>query len=166
MNLCCALQAHTPNERSQAINIWWWRRDGPYTDAELQAWDECPHRNKRVTIRDCQFGYEGPPDHPQTPFNPGRMTRCKGLESVPPQKVDAHSSITHWQRFAERRLFALLDKAGYKGDALFSAPIEVQTKLQTENQKAMWAQQRPPSMQPLKQEGGDEEDGDEDDEDL
>jgi len=155
-------QVHTPSGRSQAVNIWWWRRDGPYTPEELKAWDECPHRDRKVTIGDCKFGYEGPPDHPQTPFNPGRLTSCKGLEDVPQQKMDAHSAITHWQRFPERRLFSLLQsKEGVKD--LFTAPVELMTKVQTEYQKAEWAQRRPPGSQPLKQDEDDGDDGGEED---
>merc|ERR1711871_93498 len=155
-------QVHTPKGRSQAFNIWWWRRDGPYSDSELKAWDECPHRDKRVTIGDCKFGYEGPPDPPATPFNPGRMTHCKGLEHVPPQTKDAYSSITNWQRFPERRLFHLLQtQEGVKD--LFQHPniVDLMTKVQTQTQAAQWGQQRPPASHPLKQDE-DDDDGDED----
>jgi len=119
-------QVRTPQHRSIALNIWWWRRDGPYSAEELELWDSCPYRNTRTTIADCQFGYEGPPDNPRQAFDTRRLSRCKGIDSPSKRGKEALSFITRWQRFAERRLFAELKRRGVDE---FTAPIELQVSI-------------------------------------
>jgi len=109
-------------ERSLAVNLWWWRRDGPF---HKEIMNDCPARDHKVTFADCKFGYEGPPDSPRAPVNTRALTGCKGIK-IDEKPVDAHSFITRWQRFPERRLFAALQE---KGIDEFTAPISTQVQI-------------------------------------
>ena len=124
-------QVHTPPQRSIAVNIWWWRRDGPYTPEELKEWDACPHREKKIPISDCTFGYQGPPNHPESPFKAHKITKCKGIDMAP-QTRDAFSQITKWQRFPERSLLKALRLGGINE---YTAPIETQVRIMEEHTK-------------------------------
>lgn len=128
---------HTPNERSIAINIWWWRRDGPFSKEELDTWDKCPQRNHKVTVGNCKFGYE-PPENHTTPFSLQRTTHCRGLEDLLPPTGDAVSNITSWLRFPRNYLASKLRKAGVKD--IYNAPVDLQVKIQEQTQKRQWGQ--------------------------
>jgi len=129
-------QVHSPAGRNIAFNIWWWRRDGPYDPEELDNWDnKCTHRNSKITLKDCQFGYEGPPDDPRTSFNPQRttMTQCRGIPTEHARRdTDALAFITRWQRFAERSLFRELRRQGVDE---FTAPLELQVAIMEKNHR-------------------------------
>lgn len=145
--------------RNIAVNIWWWRRD-PHNMKDI---DKCPNREKKITLGDCKFGYDGPPEGPTDEPSVKKMTKCNGAVNEDPKPVDAFSFITRWQRFPERRLFAELGRKHGITDVT-KASIGQQVDIMENHWKEYLSN---PNRVPRKQESedGDDADGEQDGQD-